>query len=140
MFPDWLEEDSLAPLRSGSLVVSHRAANRPWAAAWEFTDAETTWHAVLAGDEGIHQLRPGTADRPAQVGGGRSFTDWLMETKPQDKTTLNFRQAMQNTQQPVTFAISSATGCLINRLGVIRCAGQPPVLRPGLEELVPSLG
>jgi len=63
-----------------------------------------------------------------------------METKPQDKTTLNFRQAMQNTQQPVTFAISSATECLINRLGVIRCAGQPPVLRPGLEELVPSLG
>ena len=62
---DWLSRDSLAPLMSGVLVIRYRRpAARPWAAAWQFTDdkAGTTWHAVLAGDDGIQQLRPGTAE------------------------------------------------------------------------------
>lgn len=107
----WLDEDSLAPLLSGSLVIEHRPdAVRPWAAAWEFKDAGTAWHAVLAGSEGLHQLRPGTAGLPAQPAGAGSFTDWLMETKPQDKNVLDFRKAMQNIEQPVTFTVSTLTG------------------------------
>src|ERR1035437_4846825 len=66
----WLAGDSLAPLLSGSLVIGYRgAAARPWSAAWQFTGEDgTTWHAVLAGDDGIHQLRPGTAEHPANTG------------------------------------------------------------------------
>ena len=84
---------------------------RPWSAAWQFTDdkAGTTWHAVLAGDDGTQQLRPGTAEHPAQTGGAVFFADWLMKTKPQDENLLDFRAAMQITGQPVTFSASSGT-------------------------------
>ena len=107
---DWLLRDSLAPLMSGVLVIRYRrAAARPWTAAWQFTDdkAGTTWHAVLAGDDGIQQLRPGPAEHPAQTGGATFFADWLMKTKPQDEDVLDFRAAMQITEQPVTFSVST---------------------------------
>ncbi len=109
---EWLQTDSLAPLMSGLLVIRYRGTSaRPWTSAWQFTDDDTgmTWHAVLTGDEGIHQLRPGTAEHPAQTGGGTPFADWLMETKPQDKTVLDFQAAMQSNQSPVTFPVSSGT-------------------------------
>jgi hypothetical protein len=105
----WLEADSVVPLMSGLLVIGCRKpAARPWSAAWQFTstDTETTWHAVLAGDDGIHQLRPGTADHPAKIGGAISFADWLAKTKPQDKTLLDFRAAMEIADQPVTFSVN----------------------------------
>ena len=109
---DWLVRDSLAPLMSGLLVIGYRrAAARAWSAAWQFTDdkAGTTWHAVLAGDDGIQQLRPGPAEHPAQTGGPVFFADWLTKTKPQDENLLDFRAAMQITGQPVTFSASSGT-------------------------------
>lgn len=95
---------------SGVLVIRYRrAATRAWSAAWQFTDAKagTTWHAVLAGDDGIQQLRPGTAEHPTQAGYTVSFADWLMKSKPQDENLLDFRAAMQVTEQPVTFAAST---------------------------------
>ena len=107
---DWLVGDSLAPLMSGLLVIRYRGAvARPWSAAWQFTDDEagSTWHAVLVGDDGIQQLRPGTAEHPAQAGGAAFFADWLMKTKPQDENLLDFRAAMQITEQPVTFSAST---------------------------------
>lgn len=107
---DWLVRDSVVPLMSGVMVIRYRrAAARPWSAAWQFTDdkAGTTWHAVLAGDDGIQQLRPGTAEHPARTGGAMFFADWLMNTKPQDETLLDFRAAMQVTAQPVIFSAST---------------------------------
>ena len=108
---DWLEQDSFAPLLSGSLIIRRRRAARPWTAAWEFTDGDagTTWHAVLAADEGMHQLRPGTAEHPTQSGSGMSFADWLMKTKPQDENLLDFRAAIQKTEQPVTFSVNTGS-------------------------------
>ena len=109
---DWLLRDSLTPLMSGFLVIRYRRlAARPWSAAWQFTDdkAGTTWHAALVGDDGIQQLRPGPAEHPAQAGGAAFFADWLMKTKPQDENLLDFRAAMQITEQPVTFSASSGT-------------------------------
>ena len=35
------------------------------------------------------------------------FADWLTKTKPQDETLLDFRAAMQITEQPVTFSAST---------------------------------
>jgi hypothetical protein len=108
---DRLDPDSLAPLLSGSLVIGYRAtADRPWAVAWEFADAGKTWHAVLAGDEGLHQLRPGTAGSPGQADSAGSFTDWLTDTKPQDEDSLDFQNAMQNTTRPLTFMVPTVTG------------------------------
>jgi hypothetical protein len=109
---DWLGQRSLAPLMSGLLVIRyHGAAARPWAAAWQFTDDKTgtTWHSVLVGDDGIQQLRPGTAEHPSRTGGAMFFGDWLMGTKPQDKTLLDFQAAMQVTDQAVTFSASTGT-------------------------------
>ena len=109
---DWLLRDSLTPLMSGFLVIRYRRlAARPWSAAWQFTDdkAGTTWHAALVGDDGIQQLRPGPAEHPAQADGAAFFADWLMKTKPQDENLLDFRAAMQITEQPVTFSASSGT-------------------------------
>ena len=97
---------------SGLLVIGYRrAAARAWSAAWQFTDdkAGTTWHAVLAGDDGIQRLRPGPAEHPAQTGGPVFFADWLTKTKPQDENLVDFRAAMQITGQPVTFSASSGT-------------------------------
>jgi hypothetical protein len=107
----WLAGDSLAPLLSGSLVIGYRgAAARPWSAAWQFTGEDgTTWHAVLAGDDGIHQLRPGTAEHPANTGGAMPLAAWLMETKPQDQNLLDFRAAMRNIGQPVTFSVNTGS-------------------------------
>jgi hypothetical protein len=105
---DWLVADSLSPLLTGTLVIRYRAAAiRPWAAYWEFSDAESgaTWHAVLVGDQGIDQLRPGEAREPAQADGGMQFADWLMQSKPQDATELDFRVAMRDAKrQPVVFS------------------------------------
>ena len=130
---DWLPGDSLAPLMSGLLVIRYRrsAAPRPWSAAWQFTDdkAGTTWHAVLAGLDGHQQLRPGTAEHPAQTGGAVFFADWLMETKPQDENILDFRAAMRITGQPVTFSARMATQHPISVPASIRDLG----LRLGLD-------
>ena len=106
----WLDQESIAPLLSGSLVINYEAArSRPWSAAWEFRDAGTPWHAVLAGDAGIDQLQPGTAAVRAQAQGARGFTDWLMDTKPQDTNSLDFRKAMQFNKHPVTFMANTVT-------------------------------
>jgi AAA domain len=105
----WLVRDSLAPLWSGSLIVHHYApTTRPWFVAWEFAHAGDTWHVVLAGD-GAWQLRPGQADRLSQVGGSGSLTDWLLASKPQDEASMDFRVAMQQTSQPVTFSVRPQT-------------------------------
>lgn len=106
----WLSRDSLGPLMSGLLVIRyHQAAARPWSADWQFADekAGTTWHAVLVGDDGIQQLRPGTAEHPAQTGNAVFFADWLTKTEPNDENLLDFRTAMQITEQPVTFSASA---------------------------------
>jgi hypothetical protein len=109
---DLLQEDSLALLMSGLLVIRYRGERaRPWAAAWEFTDddAGMTWHAVLAGDEGIQQLRPGTAEHPTQTGGGVTFTEWLTKSKTPRENLLNFRASMRNPEQPVPFSVNTGT-------------------------------
>jgi AAA domain len=127
---DWLEEGSLTPLFSGSLVIRYRkAATRPWTAAWQFTaeDKATIWHAVLVGDEGIHQLRPGTTEHPTQTGGGMMFADWLMKTKPQDKNVLDFRAAMRHVERPVTFSVNTG-------------ASQPGRISASTRELALQLG
>jgi energy-coupling factor transporter ATP-binding protein EcfA2 len=104
----WLVKESLAPLWSGSLVIHHRAGTaRRWSAAWEFEHAGKLWHVVLAG-EGLYQLRPGKAEFPGQVGGSGSFRDWLMASKPQDELSMDFRVAMQEDGQPITFSAGSA--------------------------------
>jgi hypothetical protein len=108
---DWLSRYSLAPLMSGLLVIRYRRADaRPWSAAWQFTadKAGPSWHAVLVGEDGTHQLRPGTPEHPAQTGNATFFADWLMATKPQEENLLDFRAALQLTERPVTF--SARTG------------------------------
>jgi hypothetical protein len=103
-------DDSFAPLLSGTLVIRYgRGAPRPWAVDWEFKDQDsgTTWSAVLAGDQNMHQLRPGTACQPTQTGGGMSFADWLMET--QDTNRLDFRAALRNAGRPVVFSVNSGS-------------------------------
>jgi hypothetical protein len=82
---DWLVAESLSPLLTGALIIRYRAtAVRPWAAYWEFPDKDSgaTWHAVLVGDQGTDQLRPGEVTEPAQTEGGVQFADWLMQSKP----------------------------------------------------------
>jgi energy-coupling factor transporter ATP-binding protein EcfA2 len=104
----WLVKESLAPLWSGSLVIHHRAgAARPWSAAWEFGHTGKLWHVVLAG-EGPYQLRPGKAEFPGQARGSGSFRDWLLASKPQDELSMDFRVAMQEAGQPITFSAGSA--------------------------------
>jgi energy-coupling factor transporter ATP-binding protein EcfA2 len=109
---DWLVTDSLTPLLTGTLVIRYQAtAVRPWAASWEFSnrDGGDTWHAVLVGDQGIDQLRPGEVKEPAQADGGAQFADWLMQSKPQDANELDFRVAMRDaTRQPVVFSVGSS--------------------------------
>jgi energy-coupling factor transporter ATP-binding protein EcfA2 len=126
---DWLVADSLKPLLAGTLVVRYRAtAARPWAAYWEFAaeDSGATWHAVLVGDEGIDQLRPGAVEEPIRADGGVRFADWLMQSKPQDAVVLDFRVAMRNAKpQPVTFSAGPSQ------------AGRIP---GSLQELALSLG
>ncbi|HUY48143.1 MAG TPA: TOPRIM nucleotidyl transferase/hydrolase domain-containing protein [Streptosporangiaceae bacterium] len=112
-----LKADSLEPLCSGSLVVSHRAAlARPWSAAWEFAHAGQAWDVVLTGD-GSGRLRPGTAGRPPAQNGAGTFTDWLLGSVPEgDKSVsapMDFRVAMQQAEKPVSFA---AAGMPANRL------------------------
>lgn len=105
----WLAAESLAPLWSGSLVVSyHRAASRPWFAAWEFAHLGQPWHVGLVGDA-IQQLKPGRADQWSRVAGSGSFLDWLMASKPQDGLSLDFRVAMEQVGSPVTFAVQPVT-------------------------------
>jgi energy-coupling factor transporter ATP-binding protein EcfA2 len=108
---DWLVADSLEPLLAGTLVVRYQAAAvRPWAAYWEFAaeDGGATWHAVLAGDEGIDQLRPGAAEEPVRADGGEPFANWLMQSKPQDAAVLDFRVAMRSQKRrPVHFRVGS---------------------------------
>jgi energy-coupling factor transporter ATP-binding protein EcfA2 len=106
----WLVKESLAPLWAGSLVVEyHAAAARSWSAAWEFADAGTVWHVVLAGSEGLQQLRPGAVGYPPPGGGSGSFADWLLAVKPQQEASLDFREAMRQEQRPVTFAVHAVS-------------------------------
>jgi hypothetical protein len=113
-----LSPDSLAPLWSGSLVVRHRAAAWPWSGAWEFGHAGDAWHAVLAGTEGLGQLRPGTADHPTGAPGAGPFTDWLVrsmsvdgEPDPSDlPLRMDFRAAMLQADAAVSFAASGRAG------------------------------
>ncbi len=101
----WLAADSLAPLWSGSLVISYdRADSQPWFAAWEFGSLGQLWHAGLVG-RAIQQLRPGPTDARSKATGSGSFTDWLMESKPQDSLSLDFRIAMQKAGRAVTFVV-----------------------------------
>jgi hypothetical protein len=104
----WLRRETLDPLCSGTLVAHHHAGtSRPWFAAWEFGHGGEVWHAVLNGD-GMHQLRPGPAEFPRQVGGSFSFSDWL-EASKQDDASLDFRLAMQQTERPITFSVNGGT-------------------------------
>ncbi|HEY3955264.1 MAG TPA: TOPRIM nucleotidyl transferase/hydrolase domain-containing protein [Streptosporangiaceae bacterium] len=105
----WLAEETLAPLWSGVLVVHHDASRpRPWFAAWQFTHAGDTWHVVLAGDY-LYQLRPGPAVAQPQASGSGPLTDWLLSSKPQDDASLDFRVALQETGQPITFSAGSGS-------------------------------
>jgi hypothetical protein len=102
---EWLIADSLAPLWSGSLVIHHQATTpRPWSAVWEFAHAGTQWHAVLAGSDGLYQLRPGAAEFPLQAGGSSPLRNWLLATKPQHTQSMDFRAGMQQTEQAITFS------------------------------------
>jgi energy-coupling factor transporter ATP-binding protein EcfA2 len=118
----WLVRESLAPLWSGSLVIHCEAGSpRPWSAAWEFGHAGELWHVVLEGD-GWQQLRPGKAEVPAKVSGSGPFKDWLLASKPQDDITMDFRVAMQETGQSVTFSAGSGSSDVpesIRELGAI---------------------
>jgi hypothetical protein len=90
------------------LVVRYQAAAaRPWSAYWEFADEDSgaTWHAVLVGDEGIDQLRPGAVEEPTRADGGAQFADWLMQSTPQDAAVLDFGASMRNAKRPVAFSV-----------------------------------
>jgi hypothetical protein len=81
---------------------------RPWLAAWEFSHAGGTWHVVLEGD-GSGQLRRGKADPLARAAGAGSVREWLLASKPQSETRLDFRVALEQMSQPVAFSVQSLT-------------------------------
>jgi hypothetical protein len=128
---DWLVADSLTQLLTGTLVIRYRTtAVRPWAAYWEFADEDSgaTWHAVLLGDQGTDQLRPGAVEGPARAEGGVGFADWLMQAKPQDDNVLDLRVAMRNaSQQPVIFSVGSS------QAGQIPASVRELALRLGID-------
>jgi energy-coupling factor transporter ATP-binding protein EcfA2 len=131
---DWLVADSLTPLLTGTLIVRYRAAAaRPWAAYWEFADADSgaTWHAVLVGDEGIDQLRPGAVEEPTRADGGVQFADWLMQSKPQDAAVLNFGASMRTAKRPVAFSVgpSQARRIPASIRELAKCVGTGPADR-----------
>ncbi len=107
-----LAADSLSPLLTGTLVIRYRAtAARPWAAYWEFSDEDSgaTWHAVLVGEQGIDQLRPGEAGEPTRAEGGMGLASWLRKAKPPEASVLDFRVAMRTArEQPVNFPVGSS--------------------------------
>ena len=99
--------DSFSPLLSGTLVIRRRSGTvRPWSADWEFSheSMEWTWHAVLVGDDGIDQLRPGEAGTSGQVSGGIGFDGWLADGKPETGDLLDFRSAMRSMDRSVDFS------------------------------------
>lgn len=106
----WLAEDSLAPLWSGRLVTRYDSALlRPWYAAWEFSHASDTWHVVLEGD-GSGQLRRGAADPFARPAGSGRVREFLLASKPQAEPSLDFRVALEQMSQPVSFSVQSLPG------------------------------
>lgn len=107
---EWLVKDSLAPLWSGRLIVRYESTMmRPWFAAWEFSHVGETWYVGLVGS-GSGQLRRGLADPWEQSTGSVSLKDWLLASKPQDKSLLDFRVALEGMSQSVTFSVQSLTG------------------------------
>lgn len=107
---DDLGPDSFSPLLSGTLTIRHRGgAVRPWAADWEFSHEEGgwTWHAVLVGEEGIDQIRPGEAGQPRRASGGIDFGDWLTNGKSETADVVDFRSALRNMDRPVDFSVRS---------------------------------
>ena len=92
-----------------ALVRYESAMVRPWFAAWEFSHAGGTWHVVLEGD-GSGQLRRGKADPLARPAGAGSVKEWLLASKPQSETRLDFRVALEQMSQPVAFSVQSLTG------------------------------
>jgi hypothetical protein len=117
---------SLAPLCSGRLVARYEAAlMRPWFAAWEFRNADSTWHVVLEGN-GSGQLRRGSADPWAQQTSSGNFRDWLLASKPQDASSLDFRIALGKMNSGVSFSVQALTG-------------GPGAIPVSLRELAPGL-
>lgn len=109
---DWLVQDSLAVLWSGSLVVGYEAAAAsPWFADWEFgSQGAEMWHVVLAG-EGAGRLVPGPAMHRLRAGGARGFFDWLLASKPgaDPVPSLDFGVALKSAGMPVTFSVQPVT-------------------------------
>lgn len=106
----WLVGESLAPFYSGALIVHYDSAMmRPWFAAWEFGNADGTWHVVLEGD-GSGQLRRGPAQPGIKPSGAGSVRDWLLESKPQAETRLDVEVALDRMSQPVSFSVQPLTG------------------------------
>jgi hypothetical protein len=106
-----LVRDSLSPLLSGSLVVCFDSARQlPWFAAWEFADEGRFYHVLLASSLGGYQLRAGRADPAGEVTGAGHMGDWLLQHgKAEDAPQIDFRRALQQLEQPVTFYVPSLT-------------------------------
>jgi hypothetical protein len=129
MASNGLERNSLAPLLSGTLTVIHNArAARPWRAVWEFTHAGGAWHAVVAGDDGMYQLRPGRAERTPR-GGDKNFGRWMWRAAEGGDDNfqhprfgplpdpdfgpfpgLDFGAALDQNANPVDFSVDTSPG------------------------------
>jgi energy-coupling factor transporter ATP-binding protein EcfA2 len=117
---EWLIQERLDPLWSGVLVVEHHAAEAGlWSAAWEFTDGDADWHVVLAGSDGLQQLRSGRLRYPTSDGGPVSFSEWLVPSKPEEEESLDFRAALLRGERPVDFAVHALPGWIPDSVRVL---------------------
>jgi hypothetical protein len=123
---EYLLEDSLGPLYTGRLVIRYEAAMvRPWFVAWEFRHGDQVFHVVIEG-EGSGQLRRESAEPWTQPVGAGPFSELLLNAQGLDENVMDFRVALENLKQPVSFSVQPLSG-------------GPGMIPASLLELAPGL-